>query len=160
MGGNNINNPIGGNGGDGGQCRYITATEIECDTMNLWGGPRLHAILCIDPAMFENQLPSLMLFLSQLIDGAKAEGKGLDITLHIKGKDTPIKLLTVREGTIDDILAYLFDSSLGTIEGTELKSKKDAFSLKDLTELNAYERSVAYPGEHEVIFLFEPEKFS
>lgn len=152
-------------------CRLINNREMFCDfdAATIWGGPHIHAILCIDPVMLDNQLPSLMLFLSQLIDGAKGEGKLLDISIHIKGKDTPIKLLNIHEGdgepegTIDDLLSYLFEASLGIVGGTILEGKKNAFSLKDLAELDRYEASVQYPrGEeniHEIVFVFEPEKF-
>jgi len=158
--GDEINNRIGMK--DAG-CWHNSPTEVECGEMKIWGGERLHAILCLDPAMLDNHLPSLMLFLSQLIDQTKAEGKYLDLTIHIKGGETPIKLLTVREGngstegTVDDILAYLFEATVTGIKGTVLKSKKEGFSLTDLAEIDAHEESEQYPRDNDIIFVFEPD---
>ncbi len=136
---------------------------IDFGEMTIWGGERLHAILCLDPAMLDNHLPSLMLFLSQLIDQTKAEGKYLDLTIHIKGGETPIKLMTVTEGdkstegTVDDILAYLFEAAVTGIKGTSLKSKKEGFSLGDMAEIDAHEELEQYPRDNDVIFVFEPD---
>ncbi|MBI2341870.1 MAG: hypothetical protein HYU98_03960 [Deltaproteobacteria bacterium] len=91
---------------------------INMPEMVLEGGPAYtHVVLELPGFLAFDQLPVVMLFLSQLNDAAKKEAKPFLLTVHLLSDGTPVKNQLLTDETMTEIVKALTDAYFKRLEG-------------------------------------------
>jgi hypothetical protein len=124
-----------------------------------------HIVLNVPESMSSENLPSLILFLTQLVEAGEKEQRKALLTLRFLSGEgrTPIVMLPLTKDVLINSVAEIVNGHLKDKKKDLLKRSSDvlveeasSFSWKPLQEL-FYKESESYYVNNRIVFLFQPE---
>ncbi len=122
-----------------------------------------HIVLCVPESMSSENLPSLILFLTQLVEAGEKEQRKMLLTLRFLPGEGPIVMLPLTKDVLINTVAeivngHLKDKKKDLLKRTSevLAEEASLFSWGSLQELFEKEKE-AYYVDNRIVFLFQPE---